>query len=105
MGDGKVLTGWFECGVAVNKLPKMVFKLMKRDNVFAPLGGASAPGIYVSDFELSFPDNDTDIGIFTYFDPAKFGKGQLFVNGYNVGRYWPSAGPEVLFQQFQNTQI
>lgn len=31
----------------------------------------------------------------TFFNPIGWSKGQVFINGYNVGRYWPAIGPQV----------
>ncbi|KAH6940538.1 hypothetical protein HPB50_000559 [Hyalomma asiaticum] len=31
----------------------------------------------------------------TFFDPSGWGKGVVVVNGFNLGRYWPSIGPQV----------
>ncbi|XP_055547622.1 beta-galactosidase-like [Wyeomyia smithii] len=31
----------------------------------------------------------------TYVDPTGWGKGLIFINGFNLGRYWPLAGPQV----------
>lgn len=31
----------------------------------------------------------------TFLNPLGWGKGVAFVNGFNVGRYWPVAGPQV----------
>lgn len=31
----------------------------------------------------------------TFFNPNGWGKGQLYVNGRNIGRYWPQAGPQI----------
>ncbi|OQV18816.1 Beta-galactosidase-1-like protein 2 [Hypsibius exemplaris] len=30
----------------------------------------------------------------TFFDMEGWGRGAVFANGFNVGRYWPSAGPQ-----------
>lgn len=30
----------------------------------------------------------------TYLDPTGWGKGVVFINGFNLGRYWPLAGPQ-----------
>jgi hypothetical protein len=96
MADGQTLTDWTECGVNIDKLPKFISALIANgENVFAPPGSALAPGIYVSGFKVAFLDNGTDIGAFTYFDPINWGKGQFFLNNFNVGRYWSSAGPQV----------
>lgn len=31
----------------------------------------------------------------TWWDTTGWGKGVLFVNGFNLGRYWPLAGPQI----------
>ncbi|XP_053682883.1 beta-galactosidase-like [Sabethes cyaneus] len=31
----------------------------------------------------------------TYIYPSDWGKGIIFINGFNLGRYWPRAGPQV----------
>ncbi|GAB0088675.1 hypothetical protein DMENIID0001_031380 [Sergentomyia squamirostris] len=31
----------------------------------------------------------------TYLDPTGWGKGILYVNGFNLGRYWPTVGPQI----------
>uniref|UniRef100_A0A914CYX1 Beta-galactosidase n=1 Tax=Acrobeloides nanus TaxID=290746 RepID=A0A914CYX1_9BILA len=45
------------------------------------------PGVYVGQFTASQLED-------TFFDSTGWGKGQLFINGYNLGRYWPTAGPQ-----------
>uniref|UniRef100_A0A182VZ59 Beta-galactosidase n=1 Tax=Anopheles minimus TaxID=112268 RepID=A0A182VZ59_9DIPT len=34
----------------------------------------------------------------TYLDPTGWGKGIIFINGFNIGRYWPTVGPQVTLQ-------
>ena len=31
----------------------------------------------------------------TYLDTTGWGKGVAYINGHNVGRYWPLAGPQI----------
>lgn len=31
----------------------------------------------------------------TYIDPTGWGKGIIYINGHNLGRYWPNIGPQV----------
>lgn len=31
----------------------------------------------------------------TYLDPTGWGKGIAFINGFNLGRYWPVVGPQI----------
>lgn len=49
---------------------------------------SSQPGVYSGQFTASVIQD-------TYLDTSGWGKGQLFINGYNIGRYWPTAGPQV----------
>ncbi|VDN43108.1 unnamed protein product [Gongylonema pulchrum] len=48
----------------------------------------SAVGLFVGNFETNYVAD-------TFFDPTGWGKGQLFINGHNIGRYWPNVGPQV----------
>ncbi|KRY76738.1 Beta-galactosidase, partial [Trichinella pseudospiralis] len=47
------------------------------------------PTIYASEFLLENPTADT------FFHPKDWSKGQMYLNEYNVGRYWPAAGPQM----------
>jgi len=96
LADDKILTDWLECGVDVNKMPQMLSKIVAEngESAFAPSNSATAPGVYYTSFKLKFSNNKTDIGAYTYFDPINLGKGQLFLNNINVGRYWSSLGPQ-----------
>ncbi|KAI6185978.1 Beta-galactosidase [Aphelenchoides besseyi] len=90
-----ILTNWEECGVNSEKLPSMVDELAADGpTAFAPENAPSEPGIYLSVFKLDHQDLASDVGVHTFFDPINWGKGQLFLNNVNVGRYWPSAGPQ-----------
>lgn len=31
----------------------------------------------------------------TYLDTSGWGKGVAYINGYNIGRYWPLNGPQI----------
>ncbi|XP_060842334.1 beta-galactosidase-like [Rhopalosiphum padi] len=50
------------------------------------------PAFYKTTFTL--PDNLSK-PLDTYLDPTGWKKGVAFVNGINIGRYWPSAGPQI----------
>lgn len=48
------------------------------------------PTIFHGQFEI------TDQTIYdTYLDTTGWGKGIAFVNGFNLGRYWPAIGPQI----------
>lgn len=46
------------------------------------------PGVFVGKFESNSVED-------TFLDTTGWGKGQLFINGHNLGRYWPNVGPQV----------
>ncbi len=49
-----------------------------------------APTIFSGQFDITVsPYYDT------YLDTTGWGKGIAFVNGFNLGRYWPVAGPQI----------
>ncbi|XP_077550199.1 beta-galactosidase-like isoform X1 [Haemaphysalis longicornis] len=51
----------------------------------------SAPGAFFGEFVL--PEGQPVLD--TFLDPTGWGKGVAFVNNFNLGRYWPSVGPQV----------
>lgn len=50
---------------------------------------SDGPVIFSAEFDV--PDTKFD----TYIDLEGWGKGVIFVNGVNLGRYWPVAGPQI----------
>ncbi|XP_065306918.1 beta-galactosidase-like [Dermacentor albipictus] len=51
----------------------------------------SAPSAFFGTFVLPKGEKVLD----TYLNPTGWGKGAAYVNGFNLGRYWPSIGPQV----------
>lgn len=47
------------------------------------------PKLYRGEFVLQETPADT------LLNPEGWGKGVAFINGYNIGRYWPAMGPQV----------
>nr|CAD7200164.1 unnamed protein product [Timema douglasi] len=47
---------------------------------------AQSPAMYRATVDVSSPHD-------TFLDMSSWGKGNVFVNGFNVGRYFPAAGP------------
>ncbi|KAL1438008.1 hypothetical protein MTO96_048463 [Rhipicephalus appendiculatus] len=54
-------------------------------------GDGKLPGFFAGSFKLSDKQEPLD----TFFDPSGWGRGVAYVNGINLGRYWPAAGPQV----------
>lgn len=46
------------------------------------------PVIYYGEFAVNKPHH-------TFLNPTGWGKGVAYVNGFNLGRYWPLAGPQL----------
>ncbi|XP_003744556.1 beta-galactosidase [Galendromus occidentalis] len=49
-------------------------------------------GVYEGSFQI--PDRN-QVLLDTYIHPSGWGKGYLYINGVNLGRYWPDQGPQV----------
>ena len=50
----------------------------------------SGPTLFHAQFELT-----ENLVADTYLDPTGWGKGVVFINGFNLGRYWPMVGPQI----------
>ncbi|KAM7009766.1 beta-galactosidase [Tautogolabrus adspersus] len=53
----------------------------------------SLPAFYGGSFII--PDGIPDLPQDTYIKLPQWRKGQVWINGFNLGRYWPSRGPQV----------
>ncbi|XP_066506652.1 beta-galactosidase isoform X2 [Hoplias malabaricus] len=53
----------------------------------------SPPAFYSGSF--SIPDDIPDLPQDTYIQFPDWKKGQVWINGFNIGRYWPSRGPQI----------
>uniref|UniRef100_UPI0037E95EA7 beta-galactosidase n=1 Tax=Semicossyphus pulcher TaxID=241346 RepID=UPI0037E95EA7 len=58
-----------------------------------PLAALSLPAFYKGSFII--PDGIPDLPQDTYIKLPQWRKGQVWINGFNLGRYWPSRGPQV----------
>nr|XP_020843058.1 beta-galactosidase isoform X2 [Phascolarctos cinereus] len=54
---------------------------------------STLPSFYVG--QLSIPTGIPDLPQDTYIQFPNWTKGQVWVNGFNLGRYWPARGPQV----------
>ena len=81
--DGKPLKDWKSEAVPLNNTDKIAFQSLN-DSVEPRLSVAFYRGV----FSLQDTPNDTFLNI------SGWTKGQAFVNGFNLGRYWPTIGPQ-----------
>uniref|UniRef100_A0A7N5KBZ1 Galactosidase beta 1 like n=1 Tax=Ailuropoda melanoleuca TaxID=9646 RepID=A0A7N5KBZ1_AILME len=82
----RVLTQWLMFPLKVDKLVKWWFplQLMKRSHPQVPSG----PTFYSTTFPILGEGRDTFL-----FLPG-WTKGQVWINGFNLGRYWTKRGPQ-----------
>ena len=52
------------------------------------------PGLWTSNFTIDCSKASSG-PLDTFLDPTGWTKGVAFVNGFNLGRYWPAMGPQV----------
>ena len=83
------LTNWSQTGLPLHD-PKVVKNLFQRKPTKAT-GSLTTPGFYSGSFVLP---KDQAI-LHTYLQPANWRKGLVFLNEFNLGRYWPNVGPQV----------
>uniref|UniRef100_A0A914EJ72 Glycoside hydrolase 35 catalytic domain-containing protein n=1 Tax=Acrobeloides nanus TaxID=290746 RepID=A0A914EJ72_9BILA len=89
--DGVALQNWYGCGINLTKasIDQLASSVISENKgAILPEKAASTPGVFVGQLMASVLQD-------TFFDSRGWGKGQLFINGYNLGRYWPTAGPQV----------
>ena len=85
--DGYVLTNWTQCGVNFeSNSPLLNLTSAGVDDI--PKASDTA-GIYTGTFTIDGEINDT------WLNPDSFKKGQVLINGFNLGRYWSEVGPQV----------
>ncbi|CAG9096696.1 unnamed protein product [Plutella xylostella] len=80
----KVLNGTWE----VTGFPLENVDVTGHDN---PESTDRGPVLYEGAFTLP---NNTQL-LDTYVNPTGWGKGYIWINGHNLGRYWPREGPQV----------
>ena len=87
----KKLVGWEHLSIPLNstQLPTIERHLSGRPS--NRLRSASAPGFFSGQFDLP-----SDVDFYdTFLRLDGWGRGVAFVNGFNLGRYWPDQGPQV----------
>ncbi|CAN8004539.1 unnamed protein product [Ixodes hexagonus] len=85
--NGKVLNGWITEALPITR-KKDILELLAlvpqhHDN--------RIPSFFYGNFKLKDGQQPQD----TFLDPSGWTKGVAFVNGFNLGRYWPKKGPQV----------
>ncbi|KHJ41629.1 beta-galactosidase family protein [Trichuris suis] len=87
--SGTVLTNWVHYRISIEALFNTAYSYIPATGRKGFSSTLFTPTIYNADFLLGNSIEDT------FFYPKGWGKGQLYLNGYNVGRYWPKLGPQL----------
>jgi len=93
--NDQILTNWTMYPIDLSLVYKMdsanLQQFMQNRKGKSPRDRANKylPSIYYGYFFANPKIGDT------FYDPSGWGKGQLFINGRNIGRYWPQAGPQI----------
>ncbi|KAK2817112.1 hypothetical protein Q5P01_025303 [Channa striata] len=89
------LTGWTMYSLSVDKAVSQGLLGENRPKQRDPPQPAalSPPTFYRGSFII--PDGIPDLPQDTYIKLPNWRKGQVWINGFNLGRYWPARGPQV----------
>ncbi|CDW54212.1 beta galactosidase [Trichuris trichiura] len=87
--SGAVLTTWIHYRISIEALFNTAYSYIPATGRKGLPSTPFTPTIYTADFLLGSSIEDT------FFYPKGWGKGQLYLNGHNVGRYWPRLGPQL----------
>jgi len=80
--DGKAVEDW--------KIYSLPFADLKKWKYSAEQSNELQPGLYKGEFNL------TDVAD-TYLDMRSFGKGFVFLNGHNLGKYWQIGAQQTIY--------
>ncbi|KAK5865833.1 hypothetical protein PBY51_020072 [Eleginops maclovinus] len=87
------LTGWTMYSLSIDKAVSEGLLGETKPTDPSPPAALSLPTFYQGSFVI--PDGIPDLPQDTYIKLPKWRKGQVWINGFNLGRYWPTRGPQV----------
>ncbi|XP_023643470.1 beta-galactosidase 17 isoform X2 [Capsella rubella] len=96
--DGQILHGWKMIPIPfqnLNQRPNLSFEMhhnrkrSEKSNLTNDVG-QKEPALFAGEFSINSAEEIKD----TYLSFNGWGKGVAFVNKFNIGRYWPSVGPQ-----------
>uniref|UniRef100_A0A8C2XLY2 Beta-galactosidase n=1 Tax=Cyclopterus lumpus TaxID=8103 RepID=A0A8C2XLY2_CYCLU len=87
------LTGWTMYSLSIDDAVSQGLLGETKPTDPPPPPALSLPAFYKGSFII--PDSIPDLPQDTYIKLPKWKKGQVWINGFNLGRYWPTRGPQV----------
>ncbi|KAA0722046.1 Beta-galactosidase [Triplophysa tibetana] len=95
-----VLANWTVYSLSIDEAVSQGLLLASSSSSSAPSGftavpppALSPPAFYSGSFNI--PHGIPDLPQDTYIQFPNWRKGQVWINGFNLGRYWPSRGPQI----------
>uniref|UniRef100_A0A8C9R403 Beta-galactosidase n=1 Tax=Scleropages formosus TaxID=113540 RepID=A0A8C9R403_SCLFO len=93
--NSKVLTDWLVYSLSIDEaVSQGLLTGSQTEEMWSTLvTPLSAPAFYSGTF--SIPNGIPDLPQDTYIEFPGWTKGQVWMNGFNLGRYWPKRGPQL----------
>uniref|UniRef100_A0A674ELY1 Beta-galactosidase n=1 Tax=Salmo trutta TaxID=8032 RepID=A0A674ELY1_SALTR len=90
-----ILTGWEVYSLSIDQAVSqgLLWEMGSREAGTPPPSPLSVPSFYGGTFVI--PDGIPDLPQDTYIQFPDWRKGQVWINGFNLGRYWPARGPQI----------
>uniref|UniRef100_A0A4W5LTR8 Beta-galactosidase n=1 Tax=Hucho hucho TaxID=62062 RepID=A0A4W5LTR8_9TELE len=90
-----ILTGWAVYSLSIDQAVSqgLLWEMSSREAGTPPPSPLSIPSFYGGTFVI--PDGIPDMPQDTYIQFPDWRKGQVWINGFNLGRYWPARGPQI----------
>lgn len=88
-----VLTGWTMYSLNIDQAVSKGLLGRSESSDPPPPAKLCLPTFYGGSFII--PDGIPDLPQDTYIKLPNWTKGQIWINGFNLGRYWPARGPQV----------
>ncbi|XP_037530242.1 beta-galactosidase [Nematolebias whitei] len=90
---GVPLSGWTMFSLSIDDAVRQGLLGHQAQAAPPPPAAPSPPTFYRGSFVI--PDGIPDLPQDSYIQLSSWTKGQIWINGFNLGRYWPARGPQV----------
>ncbi|XP_043920855.1 beta-galactosidase-like [Protopterus annectens] len=89
-----LLTGWTMYPLRIDDAVGQGLKEKSHKSFLSSTSSTfSAPAFYIGSFDI--PSGIPDLPQDTFINFPGWTKGQIWINGFNLGRYWPARGPQI----------
>ncbi|XP_078395636.1 beta-galactosidase [Cetorhinus maximus] len=90
----KILTGWTIYSLNIDEaVARGYLTKLQKGQRLNPAVEVNVPSFYLGAFKI--PNGIPDLPQDTYLKFPGWSKGQVWINGFNLGRYWPARGPQI----------